>query len=81
MSSVLNFKTTGGVSAGEMEDYMIAINIVTEDEMKGIVRDKKPEGLFLSIEGLVTACDNSTGDARTADFEEVEDALVYLMNS
>lgn len=55
------------------------IKEISPDEMSEVIRDYSPRGLFLTKEGGAwVACDNTSGDAWTEDFETREDAVGWL---
>lgn len=56
------------------------IKEITPDEMGAVIRDYSPRGLFLTKEGGGwVACDNTSGDAWTEDFETRAEAVGWLV--
>ena len=49
------------------------------EALNHIIEERKPEGMYFTLEGSVwVAVDNSTGDALTEDFLDLEEALQWL---
>ena len=52
---------------------------VSGEALNHIIEERKPEGMYFTLEGSVwVAVDNSTGDALTEDFLDLEEALQWL---
>jgi len=52
---------------------------VSREALDHIIEERKPEGMYFTLEGSVwVAVDNSTGDALTEDFLDLEEALQWL---
>ena len=66
--------------AAKMKDKESEIKEITPDEMGEVIRDYSPRGLFLTKEGGGwVACDNTSGDAWTEDFETRAEAVGWLV--
>ena len=52
---------------------------VSGKALEHIIEEREPEGMYFTLEGSVwVAVDNSTGDALTEDFLDLESALQWL---
>lgn len=61
-----------------MQDKMSGITQLTRDAANTVIKHRAPLGLFFVVDEVIIGIDNTTGDAWTEEFKELDACIQWL---